>query len=59
VEVQSLDLGDGNVVKLDKLGPMIINSDGVGNAPSTLAEAHMRKSRSDASIDSLPYTELA
>ncbi|GFZ48974.1 hypothetical protein JCM24511_06723 [Saitozyma sp. JCM 24511] len=28
VEVQSLDLGDGNVVKLDKLGPMIINSDG-------------------------------
>lgn len=39
VEVQSLDLGDGNVVKLDKLGPMIINSDGVGDARSSLAEA--------------------
>ena len=24
-----LDVGEGNVVKLDKLGPMIINSDGV------------------------------
>lgn len=28
-EVHSLDVGGGNVVKLDKLGPMIINSDGV------------------------------
>ncbi|WVW78954.1 hypothetical protein I302_100917 [Kwoniella bestiolae CBS 10118] len=27
-EVQTLDLGEGNVIKLDKLGPMIINSDG-------------------------------
>ncbi|RXK39592.1 hypothetical protein M231_03094 [Tremella mesenterica] len=27
-EVHTLDLGEGNVVKLDKLGPMIINSDG-------------------------------
>ncbi|ODN88478.1 hypothetical protein L198_06750 [Cryptococcus wingfieldii CBS 7118] len=27
-EVHKLDLGGGNVVKLDKLGPMIINSDG-------------------------------
>ncbi|ODN75145.1 hypothetical protein L202_06350 [Cryptococcus amylolentus CBS 6039] len=27
-EVHRLDLGGGNVVKLDKLGPMIINSDG-------------------------------
>ncbi|WVQ97504.1 hypothetical protein IAU59_004618 [Kwoniella sp. CBS 9459] len=27
-EVTTLDLGEGNVVKLDKLGPMIINSDG-------------------------------
>ncbi|WVQ76598.1 hypothetical protein IAR50_006270 [Cryptococcus sp. DSM 104548] len=26
--VHKLDLGGGNVVKLDKLGPMIINSDG-------------------------------
>jgi hypothetical protein len=28
-EVHVLDVGGGNVVKLDKLGPMIINSDGV------------------------------
>jgi hypothetical protein len=42
VEVHSLDLGDGNVVKLDKLGPMIINSDGVGDIPSYLDEAHGR-----------------
>ncbi|OCF33997.1 hypothetical protein I317_05972 [Kwoniella heveanensis CBS 569] len=27
-EITTLDLGEGNVVKLDKLGPMIINSDG-------------------------------
>ncbi|WWC87361.1 uncharacterized protein L201_002250 [Kwoniella dendrophila CBS 6074] len=27
-EIQTLDLGEGNVIKLDKLGPMIINSDG-------------------------------
>lgn len=32
--VQSLDLGEGNVVKLDKLGPLIINSDGVRSNPS-------------------------
>jgi hypothetical protein len=29
-EVHTMDVGEGNVVKLDKLGPMIINSDGVG-----------------------------
>jgi hypothetical protein len=28
-DVHGLDLGAGNIVKLDKLGPMIINSDGV------------------------------
>lgn len=28
--VQKLDLGQGDVVKLDALGPMIINTDGVG-----------------------------
>ena len=28
-KVHSLDLGEGNVVKLDALGPMIVNSDGV------------------------------
>jgi hypothetical protein len=28
-EVQKLDLGQGDVVKLDALGPMIINTDGV------------------------------
>ncbi|WRT65215.1 uncharacterized protein IL334_002158 [Kwoniella shivajii] len=27
-EIQTLDLGEGNVIKLDRLGPMIINSDG-------------------------------
>ncbi|WVQ83873.1 hypothetical protein IAT38_006017 [Cryptococcus sp. DSM 104549] len=27
-EVHVLDVGDGNKVKLDKLGPMIVNSDG-------------------------------
>jgi hypothetical protein len=27
--VQTLDVGGGDVVKLDKLGPMIINTDGV------------------------------
>ncbi|WWC67484.1 uncharacterized protein I206_101392 [Kwoniella pini CBS 10737] len=27
-EVHVLDLGEGNIIKLDKLGPMIINSDG-------------------------------
>jgi hypothetical protein len=25
----SLDVGEGNVVKLDKLGPLVVNSDGV------------------------------
>jgi hypothetical protein len=28
-EIKTLDLGEGTVIKLDKLGPMIINSDGV------------------------------
>jgi hypothetical protein len=28
-ETKVLDLGEGNIVKLDNLGPMIINSDGV------------------------------
>lgn len=28
-EVHTLDVGGGNVVKLDRLGPMIVNSDGV------------------------------
>lgn len=28
-QVHSLDLGAGNVVKLDRLGPMIVNTDGV------------------------------
>ena len=30
-EVKTLDVGEGNVVKLDHLGPMIINSDGVSD----------------------------
>jgi hypothetical protein len=30
-EIRVLDVGGGNVVKLDSLGPMIINSDGVRN----------------------------
>lgn len=30
-EIQTLDLGEGNVIKLDKLGPMIINNDGVSD----------------------------
>ena len=30
-EVQTLDLGEGNVIKLDKLGPMIINNDWVSD----------------------------
>jgi hypothetical protein len=42
-EVQTLDVGGGNVVKLDKLGPMIINSDGVSAAP--LAGPEFRMSR--------------
>jgi hypothetical protein len=29
--VQKLDLGGGDVVKLDALGPMIINTDGVSD----------------------------
>lgn len=29
--MQTLDLGEGNVIKLDKLGPMIINNDGVSD----------------------------
>jgi hypothetical protein len=29
--VQKLDLGQGDVVKLDALGPMIINTDGVSH----------------------------
>lgn len=28
-ETKSLDLGEGLVIKLDKLGPMIVNTDGV------------------------------
>lgn len=28
-ETKTLDLGEGNIIKLDKLGPMIVNSDGV------------------------------
>lgn len=30
-EIHTLDVGEGQVVKLDKLGPMIINSDGVSS----------------------------
>jgi hypothetical protein len=32
-EVHTLDVGQGNVVKLDRLGPMIVNSDGVSRSP--------------------------
>lgn len=34
--VQKLDLGQGDVVKLDALGPMIINTDGVSHIQFTL-----------------------
>ena len=40
--VQSLDLGEGNVIKLDKLGPMIINSDGVSEDLQAVREADGR-----------------
>lgn len=33
--VQTLDVGGGDVVKLDKLGPMIINTDGVSSLGHT------------------------
>lgn len=40
-EIHSLDVGGGNVVKLDKLGPMIINSDGVsGNTTRYVTACH-------------------
>lgn len=33
-KLQTMDLGEDNVIKLDSLGPMIINSDGVSAPPS-------------------------
>ncbi|OCF59293.1 hypothetical protein L486_03796 [Kwoniella mangroviensis CBS 10435] len=39
-EIQSLDLGEGNVIKLDKLGPMIINSDGTLSRIQNWQELH-------------------
>ena len=49
VKVRTLDVGEGNVVKLDALGPMIINSDGVSRlhhfcAPILLQRADGRRS---------------
>ncbi|ORY24866.1 hypothetical protein BCR39DRAFT_545596 [Naematelia encephala] len=39
-EVHSLDVGDGTVVKLDKLGPMIVNSDGTLSRIQNWQELH-------------------
>ena len=36
-DVQTLDVGGGDVVKLDRLGPMIINTDGVSCSLSASA----------------------
>lgn len=42
-QVQTLDVGGGNVVKLDKLGPMIINSDGVSDTDLVGPEVRMSR----------------
>ncbi|ORX36127.1 hypothetical protein BD324DRAFT_652030 [Kockovaella imperatae] len=39
-EVTVLDVGGGNVVKLDRLGPMIINSDGTLSRIQNWQELH-------------------
>lgn len=60
-QVHSLDVGGGNVVKLDKLGPMIINSDGVSVVPPTATPYHgpMTESRTELMTDVVENTELA
>lgn len=47
-EVHALDVGEGNVVKLDKLGPMIINSDGVSEV--SCITCYVRSERSTGRI---------
>ncbi|WVN88829.1 uncharacterized protein L203_104043 [Cryptococcus depauperatus CBS 7841] len=37
---QTMDLGEGNVIKLDRLGPMIINSDGTLSRIQNWQELH-------------------
>ena len=44
-EVHVLDVGEGNVVKLDKLGPMIINSDGVSGVWLSIWSGRIETSR--------------
>lgn len=51
--VQKLDLGQGDVVKLDALGPMIINTDGVSHITS-----RPRRSTDDLQ-DFITHTKLA
>ena len=55
-EVHTLDLGEGNVVKLDKLGPMIINSDGVCYHPSWLSTSRPTLTRA---VDAISNSKLA
>jgi hypothetical protein len=50
---QKLDLGQGDVVKLDALGPMIINTDGVSDTSWRLG------SFTDGSTDVITHTKLA
>jgi hypothetical protein len=51
--VQKLDLGGGDVVKLDALGPMIINTDGVRD-PSSIIQC-----ATDNFTDFITHTKLA
>jgi hypothetical protein len=51
--VQKLDLGQGDVVKLDALGPMIINTNGVSHVIVRLEGC------TDGSIDVITHTKLA
>ena len=51
--VQKLDLGQGDVVKLDGLGPMIINTDGVSSITWRFV------SSTDGFTDVITHTELA
>lgn len=53
--IQALDVGDGDAIKLDALGPIIVNNDGV--SPSSLSLG-VRDNRADLVIDFIENTKL-
>jgi hypothetical protein len=51
--IQTMDVGEGDAIKLDALGPIIVNNDGVG-----LLVPHLSVLRADMAVDIIENSEL-